>query len=128
MASNNLHCNPLHTRHLQPPSNLDTPSPPFRLNLLPTPHPDPLIAPGTLLTRPIPETRHGRAPVQDLQCGFKRVHRVPGSLDRGRGIADTAGGEDSVEGGWDGESESWRGAQAKRSKESEEGENQENDL
>jgi hypothetical protein len=101
-----FHCHTLHTRHLQPPSNLNTPSPPFRLNLLPTPHPNTLIPSGTLLTRAISETRHGRAAVQDLQCGFERVHWVPGAFDGGGGVADAAGGENSVEGGWDGEAES----------------------
>lgn len=112
---------PTSTPHLQRPisrrmytsSNQNSPSP-LPLNLFPTPHPNPLIPPTPLLPRPVPEPGQRSAPMQDLERGLERVHRVTGTLDRGRGVADAAGGEDSVEGWGYGEAESC-GERAKRS-------------
>lgn len=107
---------PTSTPHLQSaisqphghPHSLETKNSPstLPLDLFPTPHTDALIPPTPLLTRSIAKAGQGRAAVQDLQRRLERVHRVARTLDRGGGVANAAGGEDAVQRGRDGETES----------------------
>ena len=97
-----------------PRKNKHSPST-LSLDLFPAAHSDTFVPPTSLFPRSVAKAGQGRAPVQDLQRGLERVHRVARTLDGGRSVTDAARGEDAMERGWDGETETcWVGVGSER--------------